>query len=514
MPFQEKGPNETVWLSIRESGSAWIFELCRGDGLSLEPRLKRIRDLLIKTDPVVLEKIGEGGIVSKELPFHRSQNIDFRTVSLARPLVSRYRGEEGLLPFQRYGVAWLIKRKKAILADDMGLGKSVQVAVAIRKLIETGRVVNAAVICPKNLISHWAEIFDKWSPNLIVRSDLHATRLTSASRKSHISITNYESLRRILANKKLTIDALICDEAHRLRNRKAQIFETIRGMNTHRVWLLTGTPIENSEDDFWTLLSIIEPGKFAVSRTEKYYAAIAVQARRHTLRREKSQVLHELPAVSEIDIPVSMSREQEAEYIYIRRSYENRPPLALFTAMRAACDLAPTSKASAKLDCAEDLISKITNKGEKVVVFSYTLAPLRALATRLKEQSVPLLIITGSSQVGERSNILKAFADPNGPAVLLASSKVAAEGLNLTAANHAVFINKWWNPSANAQARDRIIRIGQTRPCFIYYLKTVGTIEDKLDEIISRKKQTFEEIMAAIMKHGLKSLDVDLRNHL
>jgi len=508
MPFQERSPNENVWLSIRKSSSAWIFDFSRGDGLSLEPRLRRIRDLLIEADPVVLTKIGEGGTVSRELPFCRSPSIDVRAVSLARPLVTRYRGDEGLLPFQRSGVAWLIKRKKAILADDMGLGKSVQAAVAVRKLFETGRVLNAAVVCPKHLISHWAGTFEKWSPNLIVRSDLLSTKLNGAGKKSHILITNYESLRGLLASKQLTIDTLICDEAHRLRNHKAQIFATIRGINPQRVWLLTGTPIENSEDDYWALLSLIEPGKFAASRTERHHAAIAVQARRHTLRREKSQVLHELPAVSEIDIPVSMSREQKAEYIEVRRSYENRPPLTLFTAMRAACDLAPVSKASAKLDLAEVLISKIAEKGEKVVIFSYTLAPLRALATRLKEQSVPLLFIAGSSQSGERSNILTAFADPKGPAVLLASSKVAAEGLNLTAANHAVFINKWWNPSANAQARDRIVRIGQTKPCFVYYLKTVGTLEEKLDQIISMKKKTFEEIMAAIMKTGLNSLDV------
>jgi non-specific serine/threonine protein kinase len=172
--------------------------------------------------------------------------------------------------------------------------------------------------------------------------------------------------------------------------------------------------------------------------------------------------------------------------------------LALFSELRSLCDLDLKSHSSAKLDRICELMDEIAEVGEKAVVFSYILPPLHELSRRLTELQRDHTILTGEMPLAERERALARFKADPGCTALLASSRVAAEGLTLVEANHVIFINRWWNPSANAQARDRVVRIGQTRTVWIWAFVSRDTVETRLGDILKAKERTFDELVEAI----------------
>ena len=174
--------------------------------------------------------------------------------------------------------------------------------------------------------------------------------------------------------------------------------------------------------------------------------------------------------------------------------------LQRLTILRSICDAEPASGASAKIDRVVEILQAVQDAGEKAVVFSYILRPLEILLNRMRHEQPPLgaVTLTGKLTTGERTRALQRFKSDDGVVALLCSSRVGGEGLTLTEANHVVFINEWWNPSANAQARDRVVRLGQQRVVHVHRFRCQGTIEEVLDDILTRKTEAFTNIVDAL----------------
>ena len=174
--------------------------------------------------------------------------------------------------------------------------------------------------------------------------------------------------------------------------------------------------------------------------------------------------------------------------------------LPLFNELRMICDVEVKSGASTKLDRTTEIVSEISSNNEKVVVFSFTIAPLIGLQQRLKceNKAIGSVLLKGDMSLEERSDTIQLFKTNREYQVLLASTKVASEGLTLTEANHVIFINRCWNPSTNIQARDRVVRIGQQKSVSVISFTSRGTVEETLDDLLKKKSVTFEDIIESL----------------
>ena len=430
--------------------------------------------------------------------------------------------KDDLYPFQRKGVAWLLRNHKAILADDMGLGKTIQVIAAVRRLYRYGRIESCLVIAPRTLLANWLAEADRWAPELITRR-LEFTNRTftpahwrGAVARAHLLIASYEDLRGLWDDLEgQPPDLIVADEAHRLRKAESLAHQAMRRITAPRLWALTGTPVERDAQDLACLLSLLEPRRFAIDDHRHGIDALRARVRPYLLRRAKDVVLPELPEATEHIEAVRLRPAQRNAYNSAlssqgRRTEENY--LALFNKLRSICDLDPHTGASSKLDRAEELIEAATAEGSKTVVFSYMLDPLRHLRDRLNSSNGTIAaMLTGEQSLDQRKQSIARFKTQPDCWALLASTRVASEGLTLTEANRVVFINRWWNPSTNSQAVDRVVRIGQRKPVSVHYLTCVNTVEDRLQPMLDRKEMTFEQLIEALRHRpeaALELLDV------
>ena len=396
--------------------------------------------------------------------------------ALIRPLLLEPPELDELYPFQRVGAKWLAGRTEAILADDMGLGKTVQVIAAMRLLFNWGRLRMALVICPKSLIGTWERECQRWAPELGVAgltppAPIREAAWAALARRRHVLVTNYEQFRRPPEALRRTVpDLVVADEAHRLRNYDAQVTSGCFQLESGRRWALTGTPLERDAEDVVTLLSLVAPTSFAPADARSLHrASLSARARPYVLRRRKSDVLDDLPEVLDTTDVLELT---EAQAQAQRRTIEQyrlhgRPgdELALLTRLQAICDIDSETRESCKLDRILYTLGRVREEQEKAVVFSHRLEPLRELQRRITErwgvEASELLV--GQMDGESRDSAVLRFRTDGNCLALLASSRVAGEGLTLVEANHVFLLNQWWNPSANDQARDRVVRIGQRR---------------------------------------------------
>jgi len=406
-----------------------------------------------------------------------------------------------LLPFQIEGVNFLLKNKRVLLADDMGLGKTIQALGAISKLISDGEITRTLIICPRSLVFNWYQEIKKWIPHITATAVMPSGSAAesvwkSRTGRSQIIITSYEQLRLGPQNLAGQAQLVVCDEAHKLRNHDSQLSKSFRTLKPDYLWFLTGTPVERDAVDFSTLFSLLLPRQFSIEDSKLGLELLKMRAQPFFLRRRKSDVLTELPPMIEKKEYIELLPSQRKEYLNILRSREDSI-LVKFSKLRRVCDISSEDGASSKLDRVMDLLEEIHLLGEKAVIFSFWRKPLFKLGEMIVDAGIGNLdYLVSEMSLSERDQAVTNFKINSD--FLLASGKIAAEGLTLTEATHAIFINRWWNPSANEQARDRIRRIGQTKTTYMYEFIAIDTVEERMEEILEDKEATTEDLVNAM----------------
>lgn len=430
---------------------------------------------------------------------------------LVRPLFFEFEPTTALRGFQAEGVAWLLEHPKAILADDMGLGKTLQVLEGIRTGIYSGRIQTALVLCPRTLAFNWLNECTKWAPELIVVSSVNWQESPESmlslvrDRRVHIAIVHYDQLRSIPRDvlSSMDVQLLVMDEAHRVRRSEAATTSAVRAIRADATWALSGTPIERDAEDLATILSIISPEKYSPSVASRGHDAVRSIAEPLLLRRRKADVLDELPTVDEKTHYVELTAEQRVAYDDVLLGAKSKSEskghlLKTLGELLTICDMDRVTGASSKLDDIVARIRRVEDLGEKAVVFSYKLQPLDQLEALLNEAGIEWIRLDGQMDAAARNNAVAMFRTESSLVALLASSRVASEGLTLTEANHAFFVNRWWNPSNSDQARDRVVRIGQSRPVEIHYYICKDTVEERLEQVLASKRDLVDRVVDSL----------------
>ena len=417
-----------------------------------------------------------------------------------------------LKDYQIEGINWLLRKNGRLLADDMGLGKTAQSIVAASKLIRSTEIKNVLIVCPRSLMQNWADELEIWAQSFkcyVVHSEVNSERLWKGIISyGHFFIINYDQARKLCPTMlSKTPDLIICDEAHKLRKKKSLVHSGLKeiSLNTKRFWALTGTPIEKDTNDLVSLMQLIRPNAYNSSVRKLPPSSIKGMMMKNVLRRLKSDVLKDLSDLREKTVYIRLNDEQQQAYNVVIKSVNTRNKTELlktFNTLRQICD--DFEGRSSKYDYAVDLIEKIKQKEEKVVIFSYTLKPLEEMEKRInnlfgKDSS---LIYEGKMEINERNAAIKSFKQSSSTFALLCSGKIAGEGLNLTEANNVIFLNEWWNPSSNNQARDRVYRIGQRKDVSIFNLRTKNTVEESLDIILKEKKEITNDVIESMVLKG------------
>ena len=464
----------------------------RGDVLSRLEREKQISLFVPQGDPPII-RVTRGN----------TRTAYFTLGELVRWRFIRHFPSYPLKEHQKTGVDWLSYNKNAILADDMGLGKTLQAIAAFEQMHRAGDVDNALIACPKSLIGVWEAEISLWAPRLCTVA-LHCSIPQKSwavlASQCQVAITNYEAIRSSGPTPG-AFDVLILDEMHKLKNSRSLNYSACYNIKPRVTWGLSGTPLENKPSDLTAILHMLDRKRISLSDERLPLASLRSVASSYMLRRDKQAIAAELPQVLEkLDI-VPLAPEQRKSYEEILRDGRSYATvggwISTFNRLRDLCDYEPRTGASSKIERALVILDSVLRLGEKAVVFSWRIEPLRILGARIVEEwdEYTAEMITGQTSSIGRSKIVSSFQTKERPRVLLCSMRATAEGLTLTAANHVVFLNEWWNPAVNAQARDRANRIGQTKDVFVYRLRTSGTVETQLADILDSKIELFDEIV-------------------
>jgi SNF2 family DNA or RNA helicase len=441
--------------------------------------------------------------------------------------------EEVLRPYQKQGVYWMrfLARNGfgGILADEMGLGKTLQ-ALAFLEGVRGGV---SLIVCPSSLVQNWAREAARFTPRLRVLvlegAERHARMAALAD--ADLAITSYPLLRRDAERYAgIEFQAIVLDEAQHIKNPETQNAQAAAGLRARHRMVLTGTPLENSVRDLWSIMNFAMPG-YLGSRDdfkERYEqpivqgadsgpvkARLAKRIRPFLLRRLKREVYKELPEKLEQVLYCSLSAKQAEVYESLllesrRQIHElsaekdrNKGRMLMLTALlrlrQACCDLRllgmpdlSQEQASAKLDLLDELLREAIDGGHRVLIFSQFVAMLRILKGALDAAEVPYCYLDG--QTRERMGVVDRFQNDAAIPVFLISLKAGGVGLNLTGADTVVHFDPWWNPAVEAQATDRAHRIGQAKVVTAYKLITRGTVEEKILKLQASKRGLMEAI--------------------
>ncbi len=438
-----------------------------------------------------------------------------------------------LRPYQKHGVAWLGFLRAhgfgGILADEMGLGKTLQV-LAHLSVHRTLRPT--LVVCPTSLVFNWAAEAARWTPDLRVLTldgpERH--RRWDQIAGSHLVITSYALVRRDAERyRDLEFDTVILDEAQHIKNRQTQNAQSVKSIRSEHRLVLTGTPLENSVLDLWSIYDFLMPGYLgtAADFRERYeipiarekdrgsMARLAKRVRPFLLRRLKRDVAQELPAKLEQVLFCDLTGEQATVYAQVLAQTRQkvleaageagvaRNRMLVLTALlrlrQICCDLrlleaaraeggpAEPSAPSGKLQIFTELLDEIIDGGHRVLIFSQFTSMLHLLREELESRELPFCYLDGSTT--NRASVVERFQrDASVPAFLI-SLKAGGVGLNLTGADTVIHFDPWWNPAVEDQATDRAHRIGQTRVVTRYQLIARGTVEEKILSLQRRKRE-------------------------
>lgn len=444
-----------------------------------------------------------------------------------------------LREYQVSGYKWLKNLSRlgfgGILADEMGLGKTIQIISFI--LSEPNK--KSMVITPTSLIYNWDAEFKKFAPDLkigIIHGDLKSrSKVLNDLEKYDVLITTYGTLRNdyLLYESKI-FDFLIIDEAQNINNPKAKVTEAVKSINSKIKFALTGTPIENTLKDLWSIFDFIMPGylfnkeefsKKFIMNSEDARKELKIMISPYVLRRLKKDVIKELPSKIENKFFVEMTKNQKKLYkLYVKDIQDKLKQIgskndritifSYLTRLRQLC-LDPSiiienyDGGSGKINVAKDLIKKSINNNHKILLFSQFTSALSKICIELDEEKISYLYLDGSTSSKERIKLADEFNNNEDIKIFLISLKAGGTGLNLTAADMVIHFDPWWNPAIEDQATDRAHRIGQKKVVQVIKLITKESIEEKILLLQEDKKALIEDVITGELKEEslIKKID-------
>ncbi len=443
-----------------------------------------------------------------------------------------------LRDYQVTGLSWLSSLAAyglgGILADDMGLGKTLQV-IAFLLAHKEGAQQPSLVVAPTSLVYNWLDEIERFAPQLRARVIAGTKKereeaLAAAAEDCDVLITTYNMLKRdIKSYEGRSFRYAFLDEAQHIKNPATQNAKAVKKLHAGGRFALTGTPIENTLTELWSIFDYLMPGyllthqsfkaRYEVPIVREENARALKNLRRHVepfiLRRLKKDVLKELPDKIERRMMCEMTPQQEKLYrawllqgqkefraLLKERGLDgNRMKiLALLTRLRQiACDpalfLEDYAGGSGKLDLLEEIVGEAVAGGHRLLIFSQFTTMLAHVGERLTRVGVPYLYLDGSTPSLERLRLVKEFNGSGRAPVFLISLKAGGTGLNLTGADMVIHCDPWWNPAVEEQATDRAYRLGQQKNVQVVKLITKNTIEEKIYKLQQRKKSLIDQMI-------------------
>jgi superfamily II DNA or RNA helicase len=489
------------------------------------------------------------GVVGRQAEAWQRQLVALRSIEDVDTTVPPATLDAQLRPYQLDGFRWLAFLWKfqlgGILADDMGLGKTLQsLALICHAKREDPALAPFLIIAPTSVVANWATESGRFAPglNVVPIGDTTSRRggtLAETIAGADVVVTSHTLFRLDFDEyAQLPWSGLMMDEAQFAKNHQSKIYQCVRQLPTPFKLAITGTPMENSLMELWSLLSVTAPGLFPnPARFAEYYARpiekqgnadLLAQFRRRikplVKRRTKEQVAADLPPKQEQVLEVDLApRHRKIYQTHLQR--ERQKVLGLiddlnrnrFTILRSLTLLRQLSLhaglvdekhaklSSAKIDALLEQLHDVVDGGHRALVFSQFTGFLDLVRRSLDAAGVPYCYLDGKTR--NRAAVVKQFKSGEAP-VFLISLKAGGFGLNLTEADYCFLLDPWWNPATEAQAVDRTHRIGQTRNVMVYRLIAKGTIEEKVMELKARKAALFAGVMDEGNAFG-GSLDAD-----
>ncbi|WP_328666362.1 DEAD/DEAH box helicase [Streptomyces sp. NBC_00322] len=443
-----------------------------------------------------------------------------------------------LRDYQLRGLNWLNRMTSlglgGCLADDMGLGKTITlIALHLHRQSHASAAGPTLVVCPTSLMGNWQREIERFAPGTPVRRFHGSTRALDSLADGQFVLTTYGTMRLDAAKLgQVAWGMVVADEAQHVKNPYSTTARQLRTIGAKARVALSGTPVENNLSELWAILDWTTPGllgRLGTFRTRYAHAVeggndpaaarrLAALVRPFLLRRRKSDpgIAPELPPKTETDRAVSLTKEQAGLYEAVVREtlaaiseaggMERRGLVVkLLTALKQICnhpaqylkeERPRIPDRSGKLELLDELLDTILAEDASVLVFTQYVQMARLLEQHLAARGVRTQFLHGGTPIAEREAMVSRFQDGEVPVFLL-SLKAAGTGLNLTRAEHVVHYDRWWNPAVEAQATDRAYRIGQDRPVQVHRLIAEGTIEDRIADMLARKRELADAVLGS-----------------
>ncbi|WP_127715839.1 DEAD/DEAH box helicase [Halobacteriovorax sp. HLS] len=487
------------------------------------------RFLIAKDHSLYLDLLFEEKLLKTDRPQYSELISKLKKIKQAPSVVVPKTFKGVLRDYQQDGVNWLNFLDElglgGCLADEMGLGKTVQILAHLERLRTLKRSKHLIVV-PKSLTYNWLRECEKFCPKIKVKvyEGTKEQRASLLKKKFDLLICTYGIIRNDIHDlKEIEFDTIILDEAQHIKNENSRTARSVLLLNARQRFIATGTPVENSLAELFSLFKFLSPtifGQKKISRenltdgNESVVTNILKGLRPLILRRLKSDVLKDLPEKTESILQVQLSAEQRKIYQDLKDHYRSKLMdkvekfgikkskihilEALLRLRQAACHpglINPTYKdsKSAKLDALMEKLNIISKTGEKTLVFSQFTQFLKLLEARLIKEGIKYSYLDG--QTNNRQSVVDDFKQSDEKVVFLISLKAGGYGLNLTEANYCFLLDPWWNPAVEGQAIDRIHRIGQFKKVFAYKLLSENTIEEKIIILQNKKRKLMDDLL-------------------
>lgn len=452
-----------------------------------------------------------------------------------------------LRPYQHRGLTWLSFLSDAslgaLLADDMGLGKTVQmIALLLRNRARQPEAAPVLLICPTSVVGNWRRECERFAPSLKVLVHHGGSRragqeFAKAAEDVDLVISTYGLAFRDeehLAS--VTWDGVVLDEAQNIKNPQTKQAQAVRGLKARYRVALTGTPVENRLGDLWSIMEFLNPDYLGSTDAFKERFSIPIERWRDSLalarlrrlinpfllRRLKTDptIIADLPEKLEMKVFVQLTREQADLYESVVREMLRQIEssegiqrrgliLATLTKLKQVCNhpahyLSEPANShfgsrSGKVARLEAMLEETLAAGDKSLIFTQFTEFGRMLQYHLQEAlgAEVLFLHGGTSQTGRDRMVTRFQTEPTAGPIFILSLRAGGTGLNLTAANHVFHVDRWWNPAVENQATDRAFRIGQLRNVQVHKFVCLGTLEDRIDQMIESKKDLAEQVVGA-----------------